>query len=569
MPFIERLVVVNEVHGNLLDEPLAVLALVQVLALLKPLDRARLAVHAAEEVGVLAELVANDLEDDLAHLVDEPARALALVLARVLQESRGRVEGGRDDRRGRILQEVAALHGHLDEEKAHLVQFVEKILGFLNAQIRALGHSEVVHELLLNLISVRLPEVVVCHEVNLELEELKEFNLLLGDLLGRDGSVSDLLGDHLGVQREDVLVLARKIHGSHAEHVNVLVLEHLTVVVRSDEVLVKKGDGQEVSSRLALEARRDLDHPVSHLGAELLRDFVALERVLDGSHGSGARELNRLAVGELGAAKLAAGIDELAALQGLLDVLQLVAVKAARISQALLVLMELSEALKLSSTLLSFVELLGALLDAVSLVEVLIGRGLVAHLDRGRVLEKISHRAASLRDGYFESAHVDRLKVCVAKVLRLLFLLRVESLSVDVPHGLVALRLSAGRARLVQNHVVLGLASLRLGIFRDFQILLVLAAPLNKARVLDGFDVNFAEVLCDVIFLRAVASKFTVQLAVGHLENGLELLSHEILFRNLDPVQILGLMILPALAVKREAGAEWARVAAHGVRLVA
>ena len=97
MPVVERLVVVNEVHGDLLDEPLAVLALVEVLTLFKPLDRAGLVVHAAEEVGMLAQLVTDDLEDDLAHLVDEPGGALTLVLTRVLQEGRGRVESRRDN----------------------------------------------------------------------------------------------------------------------------------------------------------------------------------------------------------------------------------------------------------------------------------------------------------------------------------------------------------------------------------------------------------------------------------------------------------------------------------------
>lgn len=285
MPFIECLVVVNEVHGDLLDEPLAVLALVEVLTLLNVLDSAGLVVHATEEVSMLAELVTDDLEDDLAHLVDEPSGALTLVLTRVLQEGRGRVESGRDNSRGRVLQEIAALEALLDEEKAHLVQLREKILGFLSAHVRVLGNTQVVHELLLKLISVGLPEVVVRDKVNLELEELKEFDLFLGDLLGADSSVSDLLRDHLRVEREDVLVLASKVHGSDAERVDVLVLETSAVVVSSDEVLVEESDSQEVSSRLALEARGDLDHPVSHLGAELLRDLVALERVLDGGHG--------------------------------------------------------------------------------------------------------------------------------------------------------------------------------------------------------------------------------------------------------------------------------------------
>lgn len=168
------------------------------------------------------------------------------------------------------------------------------------------------------------------------------------------------------------------------------------------------------------------------------------------------------------------------------------AVEAARIGQAVLVLVELSQTLLLSRALLSLVELLGV--DAVGLVEVfiqvLIGRGLVAHLGSSRVVEEVGTGVFSLGDGNFQIAHFDGLKVSIVKVLGILLLLRIESLSVYVPHGLRSLRLSAGRARLVQDNVTLGLASLHLGVFLTLDGELRGSSGLDEGRVLDGFSVD-------------------------------------------------------------------------------
>ena len=373
------------------------------------------------------------------------------------------------------------------------------------------------HELLLKLISVGLPEVVVSDKVNLELEELKEFDLFLSDLLGADGSVSNLLRDDLRVEREDVLVLAGKVHGSDAENVDVLVLELSAVVVSSDEVLVEESDGQEVSSGLALEARGDFNHPVCHLGAELLRNLVALERVLDGGDGRASKRADTLRSGsvvESGGAELTAGIDELTTLQGLLDILQLMAVEAARISQAVLVLVELSQAQFFSLTHLSLVELLGVL-DAVSLVEAVIGRGLVAHLGSSRVVEQVTTGLTSLRNGNFQVAHFNGLET---KVLRFFLLLRIERLSVHIPHSLRSLRLSTGRARLVQDNVALGLASLHLGVFLALDGELLGLGTLDEGRVLDGVSVDHAEVLRDIVLFGVVAGNFTVCVSILDLK---------------------------------------------------
>jgi hypothetical protein len=82
-------------------------------------------------------------------------------------------------------------------------------------------------------------EVVVCHEVQLEVEHLEDFSLLLDNVLGRDGEVSNLFGDYFGMKGEDVFVLRGHVEASYSKGMNIFVFEHDAVLVTSNEVLVK------------------------------------------------------------------------------------------------------------------------------------------------------------------------------------------------------------------------------------------------------------------------------------------------------------------------------------------
>lgn len=120
---------------------------------------------------------------------------------------------------------------------------------------------------------------------------------------------------------------------------DVLVLQCLPITSGCHKVLVQHSHRQEVRPRLALEAGADLDHPVGHLGAELSRDRVSLEGIIDcrGRKGHVGTAIDT--------AKSSARIYYLTTLQRLLDVLQLVAVEGARALQTTGRSMELAQGL--------------------------------------------------------------------------------------------------------------------------------------------------------------------------------------------------------------------------------
>ena len=61
------------------------------------------------------------------------------------------------------------------------------------------------------------------HEVHLEVEELQELLLAVYYLLHGHGVVGDLLGHDLGVEGEDILELAGKIHADDSDLMHVFI----------------------------------------------------------------------------------------------------------------------------------------------------------------------------------------------------------------------------------------------------------------------------------------------------------------------------------------------------------
>jgi len=72
-----------------------------------------------------------------------------------------------------VTREVIVLHRHLDEQEAHLANE----LGVL-----ALIIAEVLWHGALELVRIRLVEIVVRYEVDLEVEKTEELGLLLQDI---------------------------------------------------------------------------------------------------------------------------------------------------------------------------------------------------------------------------------------------------------------------------------------------------------------------------------------------------------------------------------------------------
>ena len=102
---------------------------------------------------------------------------------------------------------------------------------------------------------------------------------------------------------------------------DVAVLLHPAVAAAGNEVLIEDCDGQEVCAWLAIKATTNLHHPIGHFSAELGRNHVSLQRIVDG----GCRLSSRFA-GRPVRAILAASVDELARLECFLNVFQLAAV---------------------------------------------------------------------------------------------------------------------------------------------------------------------------------------------------------------------------------------------------
>ena len=86
----------------------------------------------------------------------------------------------------------------------------------------------------------------------------------------------DLLGDDLGVQRVDVLVLRSEIHCSNSNLMHIRVL-HDFLALHGAEVVVKDGHSKEIRPDGALEGGSDFNHPVHHLRAILLADVVSVQ----------------------------------------------------------------------------------------------------------------------------------------------------------------------------------------------------------------------------------------------------------------------------------------------------
>jgi len=133
-------------------------------------------------------LLIEQLENEFPNLTTELARLLPFVLLRVLEESSSGVEAGDDHNRGRVVTEVDILHAHLCQEHGHLAEQRHHPLLLIDQAWLELGRD---------LVGVGLMEIKVCHEVNIVIEEVKDFFLLVEDVFGWDCLVSDLLGDYL------------------------------------------------------------------------------------------------------------------------------------------------------------------------------------------------------------------------------------------------------------------------------------------------------------------------------------------------------------------------------------
>jgi len=115
----------------------------------------------------------EDAENDFSCLCTVLVCLSGIVLLRVLQESCRSVESrNHQDRRG-VPRKIVILHCHLDKEEAHLANE----LGVL-----ALVLAQVLWHLSFQFVRIRLIEIVVCYEVDLEVEQAKELSLLFQDI---------------------------------------------------------------------------------------------------------------------------------------------------------------------------------------------------------------------------------------------------------------------------------------------------------------------------------------------------------------------------------------------------
>ena len=87
-----------------------------------------------------------------------------------------------------------------------------------DGEVRALPQVE--KHLFLQLIRVGLPEVEWRGEVELEVKHSQELQLFLSDLSWGDGSVSNLLRYHLGVQWHHILVLGCQVECGDTDQVD-------------------------------------------------------------------------------------------------------------------------------------------------------------------------------------------------------------------------------------------------------------------------------------------------------------------------------------------------------------
>ena len=127
-------------------------------------------------------------------------------------------------------------------------------------------------------------EIEVSDEVKLEVEHLEDFSFLLDNVLGRNSEVGNLLGNNLGVERKDILILGGHVKAGDSEWMHILVLEADAELVTGNEVLVHDDHCEEVSSLGELEADADLDHPVDHFGPVLLGHIMTNEGLSGCSH---------------------------------------------------------------------------------------------------------------------------------------------------------------------------------------------------------------------------------------------------------------------------------------------
>lgn len=346
VPVIKYFEEINHVHCNLLDVILIELFLValeytlaryssliveSLLALSWSLA-SKLPVEVTLESGLLEHgllsirLFLNDGEDHSSGLWAEFAGLCRVISLRVFQESSCSVKGRNDQDGRRMLWEIVVLNGHFDQEEAH---FADELGVFALVPAEIFGQSS------FKLVRVSLIEVVVGDEVDFEIEETEEFGLLLQDVFRRDGLVSDLVRDDLGVQREDILVLGSQVHGSDANTVDIAVLKNFASVPEFREVLVEDLNCEEVGANWALEGSTNFDHPVCHFGAVFFRDFVAADRVRHSVWGRHRRWMWATEVQQI--------VEDLLLLLAHVDVCEVFAIVITRIDLLLQVLAELEQ----------------------------------------------------------------------------------------------------------------------------------------------------------------------------------------------------------------------------------
>ena len=79
------------------------------------------------------------------------------------------------------------------------------------------------------------------------------------------------------MERVDILVLRRKIHGANADLMDIRVLHDLLALLHA-KVSVKDCNGKEVCARRALERSGHLNHPVDHFGAVFFAHIMSIQR---------------------------------------------------------------------------------------------------------------------------------------------------------------------------------------------------------------------------------------------------------------------------------------------------
>ena len=107
-------------------------------------------------------------------------------------------------------------------------------------------------------------------EIDLEIKSLQKVYFFGQDLLGRDGSVSNLFRHDFGMKWINIFIFGSQIHRSNSNAMNIFIDNFATIFLDSLKIVIKYLDSEEIGTRGAFEGSANFYHPVSHLRSVLL-----------------------------------------------------------------------------------------------------------------------------------------------------------------------------------------------------------------------------------------------------------------------------------------------------------